>query len=1380
MIAILVLCCAQAPDPIAAGFLKTYCLTCHSEAEKKGELSLEPLLKADPAGKHARLWRKVAEAIDTAEMPPKEAKQPAKADLVAFRTSVTVRLAAMARAAAGDPGQVVLRRLNNAEYTYTIRDLTGVPLDPVRQFPVDNAAGEGFTNTGDAMAMSPALLGKYLDAAKEISRHAVLLPDGLAFSPHVSQRDWTEEKLTAIRALYAKYTTTVGGTAVNLQGIQFDTNAGGRLPLEAYLAATLAERKSLETGTKSIAQVAAERNLNAKYLGTLWNTLTAKEPSLVLDQVRARWQKAGPNDAAAVASVITPWQQSLWRFTTVGHIGKRDGPKAWQVPVIPLTSRQEFRLKLQPPADGSDLVLYLTASDAGDGDEHDLVAWENPRLVAPGRADLPLRDVREAARALTSRRALVAETAQACLMAAAQAPANPDSKAIEALARTHSVPLEMLAAWFEVLGIGGGPAKVDGHMTQKSANSQNYDFIKGWVGADALSVIANSSNTTVRVPGTMKGHGVAVHPSPTRRVVISWQSPVTDSVKAEALVRHAHPECGNGVVWTLEVRRGTTRQRLANGIAHGANDVKVGPFSGIDVQAGDLVSMIIGPRDANHSCDLTAVDLTISGSRPDRSWDLAKDVSPDILAGNPHADRLGNPGVWHFHSEADNGGGAGPVIPPGSLLARWRSATTAESKSALAASMQRLLRPAPASPSPDAADGVLRRDLLAPTGPLVRAAAKVNASTPGTAVVNNTAGLDPALFGKHPSGGKPLPPQSLGMKAPTIIEVRLPADLVNGCEFVATGILLDAEGSAQLRATTTRPEGATRLAPGSSRPAAGASTWSDGEKGLAYADPILVGDTSASGRRIRADFEAFRSVFPIALCYSKIVPVDEVVTLTLFYREDDQLRRLMLDDAQTAELDRLWREFHFVSHDALKLVDAFEQLWQFATQDADPSAFTPMREPIKARAVAFRKELVAAEPKHVEAVVALADRAWRRSLTPAEKDKLRGLYRSLRDRELPHDEAIRLVLARVLTAPSFLYRLENPVSGAKSGLVSGVEQATRLSYFLWSSMPDKELMDLATSGKLADPAVLASQARRMLADPRASRLSAEFGLQWLHLYAFEKADEKSPRHFPSFGALKGAMREEAVLFLNDIVTQDRSILELINADFTYLNGELAKHYGIPGVEGPAWRRVEGTRTHGRGGILTLAATLSQQSGASRTSPILRGIWVSEVLLGEKLPRPPKNVPQLPEDESETAGLTVRQLVEKHAADQRCAVCHHRIDPIGYSLEGYDAIGRLRTRDLANRPIDTHAKLKDGTELDGLDGLRRLLTVTRRDAFVRQFCRKLLGYALGRGTQLADEPLLDRMVKRLEANGYRVGAALEEIVTSQPFREIRGRDVPSDN
>jgi hypothetical protein len=224
-----------------------------------------------------------------------------------------------------------------------------------------------------------------------------------------------------------------------------------------------------------------------------------------------------------------------------------------------------------------------------------------------------------------------------------------------------------------------------------------------------------------------------------------------------------------------------------------------------------------------------------------------------------------------------------------------------------------------------------------------------------------------------------------------------------------------------------------------------------------------------------------------------------------------------------------------------------------------------------------------------------------------------------------------------------------------------------------------------------------------------------------------------------------------------------------------LNEALAKHYGIPGVTGPEWRRVDGVKKYGRGGILGLAATLAKQSGASRTSPILRGNWVAEALLGDKLPRPPKNVPQLPDDEAATQGLTMRQLVERHTSDPRCASCHSRIDAFGYALEAYDAIGRRRDRDLGDRPINTAARLRDGTEFDGLDGLRRYLGTTRRDALIRQFCKKLLGYALGRGTQLSDLPLLEEMEQTLEKHNYRFEALLETVVSSRQFREIRGKD-----
>jgi hypothetical protein len=251
------------------------------------------------------------------------------------------------------------------------------------------------------------------------------------------------------------------------------------------------------------------------------------------------------------------------------------------------------------------------------------------------------------------------------------------------------------------------------------------------------------------------------------------------------------------------------------------------------------------------------------------------------------------------------------------------------------------------------------------------------------------------------------------------------------------------------------------------------------------------------------------------------------------------------------------------------------------------------------------------------------------------------------------------------------------------------------------------------------------------------------------------------------------MEEETIMFLADVFQHDRSILSLLDADHTFLNEELARHYGIAGVEGPGWRRVDGVRQAGRGGILGLATTLATQSGASRTSPILRGNWTSEVLLGEKLPKPPKNVPLLAD--TVPAGLTERQLIALHSSNEACAKCHARIDPYGFALEHFDAIGRYRTHDAAGHPIDAGTRLADGTVIDGHEGLRRHLLTVRRGSFVRQFCRKLLGYALGRAVQLSDEPLLDEIEARLAVEGHRMHVAIEAIVASPQFRTIRGAD-----
>jgi hypothetical protein len=520
----------------------------------------------------------------------------------------------------------------------------------------------------------------------------------------------------------------------------------------------------------------------------------------------------------------------------------------------------------------------------------------------------------------------------------------------------------------------------------------------------------------------------------------------------------------------------------------------------------------------------------------------------------------------------------------------------------------------------------------------------------------------------------------------------------------------------------------------------------------------------------------------------------------------------MLDEKETAELERLWAELHYVSHDALKLVDAYEQLWQYATQDADPSAFEPLRQPIKQRAEAFRKLLADTQPAHLDAALKFAEGAYRRPLTDAERQELRSLYRKLRAEEIPHEQAIRLTLARVLVAPAFLYRAEKPGPGDKPEPVTDWELATRLSYFLWSSAPDAELRAVAAGGRLRHPDVLAAQMRRMLRDPRVRRLATEFACAWLHIYGFDELGEKSERHFPTFTSLRGAMYEETIRFFTDLFQNDGSVLNILDADYTFLNAELAGHYGIPEStlsssgreeapseirnpkseirtgqslvtlaatnEGGGWRRVEGVKKFGRGGILAQATTLAKQSGASRTSPILRGNWLCEVLLGEKLPRPPKDVPRLPEDEA-TETLTVRQLTEKHSSDPRCYGCHRRIDPYGYSLEAYDAIGRFRDKDLGGRAIDVKTKVMDGSEIDGLDGLRRYLLTTRRDAFLKQFCKKLLGYSLGRGVLLSDAPLINEMREQLRKHDFKVSVAMETIVRSKQFREIRGKEMASE-
>jgi hypothetical protein len=400
-------------------------------------------------------------------------------------------------------------------------------------------------------------------------------------------------------------------------------------------------------------------------------------------------------------------------------------------------------------------------------------------------------------------------------------------------------------------------------------------------------------------------------------------------------------------------------------------------------------------------------------------------------------------------------------------------------------------------------------------------------------------------------------------------------------------------------------------------------------------------------------------------------------------------------------------------------------------------------------------------------------------LQPGEVEELLHLYSTLRKKDMAHEEAFAAVLSRTLVSPSFLYRVEYAPRGNTPQPVSDWELASRLSYMLWATMPDEELRRAAAGGRLHEPKVLTAQVERMLKDPRVRGLAVEFATQWLHVRDIQQNKEKNEKLFPTFSdRLRAALFEESVRFFQYLFQRDRPLTEFLDADYTFLNEELAKHYGIPGVSGPDWRRVDGVKQYGRGGVLALGSVLTQQAGASRTSPVLRGNWLLEVLLGEKLPKPPRNVPRLPEDETTTEG-TVRQIVEKHVRVAECAVCHQRIDPFGFALEKYDPIGRFRDRDLAGRLIDTSVRLKEGTQFDGIEGLRSYLLKQRGEEVERQFCQKLLGFALGRSVVLSDQPLLDEMLENLLRNDYRLSTAVLTIVNSKQFRYHRALDATKD-
>ncbi len=573
--------------------------------------------------------------------------------------------------------------------------------------------------------------------------------------------------------------------------------------------------------------------------------------------------------------------------------------------------------------------------------------------------------------------------------------------------------------------------------------------------------------------------------------------------------------------------------------------------------------------------------------------------------------------------------------------------------------------------------------------------------------------------------------------------------------------------------------------------------------------------------KFNASGVAFCRLFP-----SRFYSVDDTRGLSAgfhliegFFRDDQPLCKWVLSDAENAELDRLWWELYFVTGIWEKMLRGFvffersernflkhKDFDEFKEEDPElvtdatlakfqevylkrsnvkttgeelakhPVSvfFTEVRTGLKDHAAALKKT----EPQYLKDLLAFAERAYRRPLTDSEKKKLETSYAEIcRDPDHGTEAAVRATVTRILVSPHFAMRFDATPAGDSVLSLPDVALASRLSYFLWAGPPDAELLELAKAGKLHDEKVLRSQESRMLKDPKVSRFALEFFGQWLGHRDFLTQEAVNRQAYPAFDdQLKQAMFEEPTRLLAHLIQTDKPITEFLSGDGTVVNKKLSAHYGLP-FDGPAdeWRYVSGLREKGRGGVMGMAVFLTKNSQPQRTSPVKRGFWVVHKLLGEHIPPPPPDVAVLPAKETDTNGKTIRQLLKLHVEDAKCASCHQRFDPVGLAMEGFDPIGKARTKDSGGRAVDNAVALPDGTTARGVPEFATYLAKHRQSEFTRTLCQKFLGYALGRSLQLSDQPLLEKMQTELEKNDNKLSVLFDLVATSPQFRTQRCAD-----
>ena len=1280
--------------------LVSSCGKCHGTVPTDNDLDLTSFASAQAILAKPKLLGDVADRLRLGDMPPKDAPQPSQAQREQLLGWITAALDAEATARAGDPGQVTLRRLSNTEYDNAVRDLTGVDMRPTqaREFPVDSVGGEGFANVGDAMPVTPELVERYHQTARDVAARLVLLPDGFRFSPSTERPDWTEEALKPLRSFHARY-----------------AGPNGEPPLAAHLAATLKHRDRLTRGgpaeiAAEIASVAAEEKLNATYLAALWAGLSGSvgrtgSPSYVgsdgLEVRRTQAQvDAGRNGSDGLEVRRTQAQvdarMKRWREKAAEFEAEKQRRQASSQKIESLWAPSTRLLAESKVAEGSsvpfehklsvergELLLLTVLPNESHGADSTLVEWTIHETSGDQRT-WSLSD-------LTSN--LLKGN-----------PWSDEHQARWSFLDTTSTPVFL--------------------SEQRDSNAGRAE-VKSWSLGSEPSVFVNSTSEDLQVWTKLPARSFFLHPGPKRPVAVAWTSPIAGELSVSGRVADAHPSGDDGVSFELS-----------------------------HVAAPDLGQALADLGGTSKDISDPGVAPAILDVIREKWGEATTDPAPVLGAIKAAQDQL-------FQSNYQKNA----ALAVGNGFPAWEDLRRVVARERVqGAAREPLFRMVALPAQPDTFVIWDRLRLEGGDGPPLLLADHPELA----AIVEQASGLK---FGQHPQG-RLVPESALVTAAGTevIIDLtKLPAELQKVLtlpRFLRADVSLD-EASPETASVQAFLIAATGGGGNLAEPIAKA------EMGDPRAAQIVHPRVATEQAQQATEF---RALFPPAVLFQPIIPRDAQGSVFLYRREDEPLRRLLLDEAGRAELERLWSELEFISEQALATPIAYEGLVQYYRKPNDGARIMffyiqLFEEQIKREEKAFLATQVAAESRHLEALLALATRAWRRPLADGEREAILASYRADRTEGVKHDPAFRAALARVLSSPWFLYRVEQPASGPSWQPVSGDELATRLSFLLWDSIPDDELR--ANAARLDEPAVMEQQLRRMLKDARMRGMGEEFGARWLGVRDFVTNHGRNLKQFPEFTpAVRDALAEEPVRFFTDMFVNDRPVADVIAADAVVINDVLAQHYGIPGVTGPQWRRIEKVSDYGRGGLLGFGAMLAKQSASSRTSPVKRGAWVVQ-LVGERLPKVPPGVPPLPE--SPPDGLSVREITERHRQDAACAGCHLRIDPYGMTLEQYDALGRLRPA-IDLKPGDARSTTRDGVEIDGMAGLRDYIAGPRREDLLRELAHKLTGYALGRTVQLSDRKLVDELTKTM-VDGGRWSDVLLILVRSEQFRCIRPAATP---